>query len=80
MSESKTTPRSGQIWQEADPRFERFIIITPDVNYMPTDGKVEVRRVIKTGKLWGYAPRSRFTLASLSRFNGKRGGYRYVEG
>lgn len=62
------TPRMGDIWKEVDPRVTRYVAIlsrTPNcVRICTCDHK-------------GMKLRNRETAASVSRFNGKRGGYAY---
>jgi hypothetical protein len=59
-------PAIGDIWQEVDPRFTRFVRVVA-VN---TDA-VALRRCTEQGLFEGF----RVTRANLKRFNGKRGGY-----
>lgn len=53
-----------QEWQECDPRFVRIVRV---VGWNPSEGKVQLFRA------------GRYTWAKLSRFNGKRSGYKPVE-
>lgn len=69
-----TTPKPGQIWQEVDPRFERFIRVE-----LLTEDEIFIQTVQKVDGEWKVKPRSKATRAVEERFNGKRGGYRYVE-
>ena len=55
----------GQIWQEVDNRFTRYVEIISCVSF---EGRVRIRS-IDTG---------RETEASAHRFNGKKSGYRYI--
>lgn len=68
----------GQTWEECDPRFIRRVEIVgvePSTGAGPTyrEGVVTLRGIDRKGA-------TRITKARLSRFNGKRGGYRYVAG
>lgn len=72
-------PAHGQIWQEVDPRFDRFIKI------LCVGEKIEFRTVHKIRGRWCEVLTWRERplpshKAKAYRFNGKRGGYRYVEG
>lgn len=69
-------PSRYQIWREVDPRQERHIRIERvGVTH------AWVRKVILRGEpaRWTDAPKSRVAEARLSRFNGKRGGYEFIE-
>lgn len=57
----------GQRWKEVDPRFNRVVEI---VECEQGRSQVVVRRVESDGTL-----NKRRNYASVSRFNGKRGGY-----
>lgn len=61
----------GQIWQEVDLRFERFVKIV-DLS----EDEIFIRTCDRLGSI---LPRSRVTKPSAERFNGKRGGYRLVK-
>lgn len=65
----------GQLWQECDQRFERFVRVISVTRFSPHAGTVLVRTYTAGGPVG-----RRVTRAKLSRFNGKRGGYRYVSG
>jgi hypothetical protein len=71
-------PEIGQIWRECDPRFaSRYVRV-----FGVTGGtlmRVSIRAVFKKGTEWQPAPNSRETTAYADRFNGKRGGYEFVE-
>lgn len=76
MTNSQTTPEPGQIWQEVDLRFERFLRVIAIEN---SGAHIEtVYRTYANDGVWHTTGRK--GAAKLSRFNGKRGGYRYVEG
>lgn len=64
----------GQIWREVDSRMERFIRIESTNGIYPT-----IRSVYKHDDGWRPRSRSRSSQASPDRFNGKRGGYKFVE-
>ena len=64
MSE-EPRPAVGQLWREVDPRFVRVVVVLAVSDYAVT---------IRNRDHQGGSGR----LASISRFNGKRGGYRYV--
>lgn len=69
-------PVRGQIWHEVDPRQERHIRVeSVGITH------ASVRAVILRGNpsRWEDAPKSRSAEAKLSRFNGKRGGYEFIE-
>ena len=66
-------PQVGQIWREVDPRRERFVRI----EHIGLD--VGIRTVVRDGNLWFPASGSRLSDAASERFNGKRGGYEFVE-
>jgi hypothetical protein len=57
----------GQIWTAVDKRYDRTVLVTGFV-----DGKAVLATLNSSG-----IPSHKSTLASLSRFNGKSGGYRY---
>lgn len=64
----------GQVWEEVDPRHPRRVVIMAfslPFGVGPTyhDGTVTIR---------GIEGATRKTKAKLSRFNGNRGGYRFV--
>lgn len=64
--------KQGQIWQEVDKRFTRFIKIV-DI------GEEDI--FICTVDTDGYATKpERVRKASAARFNGKRSGYKFVRG
>jgi hypothetical protein len=65
----------GQIWREVDPRQERYVQVTRVGTQMATVRKVER----DAARQWDFAPKSRYAEAQLHRFNGKRGGYEFVE-
>jgi hypothetical protein len=74
---SPVKPAVGQIWREVDPRFERFAKV---FGTSPNGALVYIQTVYKheTGAWW-LSPRSRTTAVKIERFNGKRGGYEFVE-
>lgn len=57
----------GQIWTAVDKRYDRKVLITGF-----NEGKAVLATLDSSG-----IPSKKSTLASLSRFNGKSGGYRY---
>lgn len=69
-AEVSTELAVGQIWQECNPRFTRLVRIIE----LPRPGfdKVIIETGSFRGALWEGIRRTR---ASISRFNGKRGGY-----
>lgn len=67
----------GQIWQEQDPRVERFVRIE-SVGTGPRS--IRIRTVYVESGQWVKDPSSRGSFASRERFNGKRGGYRLHSG
>lgn len=60
----------GQIWQEVDPRFERFIKVVE-----LTEDEILVQTCDREGNI---VNGSRVTRPRAERFNGKRGGYKRV--
>lgn len=71
---TQTTPKVGQIWREVDPRFTRHVKVLHIAM-----GRAELQLISNSSGVWKegkICPRS----ANLNRFNGKRGGYEYVEG
>lgn len=68
MSEIKV----GQIWQEVDPRQQRFVRIESTL----MRDAVSIRTVTLRDGTWTDAPRSRVSHPSRARFSGKRGGYK----
>jgi hypothetical protein len=75
-------PKRGQIWVETDNRFTRHVRI------LKVAGSITfIETVIKGQHGWDRKLKSDFgrpmprkTAPTTSRFNGKSGGYRYVEG
>lgn len=70
----KQQPKPGEIWQEVDPRLERYIRI------ISVYDDVTLETVIKTDAGWRRAPRTGQRHARMDRFNGKRSGYRHFAG
>jgi hypothetical protein len=70
-------PDRYQIWREVDPRKERYIRIESDASVL--SHTVAFRTVIKKASGWAVAPGAHMSHAKRSRFNGKRGGYEFVE-
>lgn len=60
----------GQIWQEVDPRFTRYVLVVD-----ADEENWYVRGCTIDGE---FTPRSRALRAMEERFNGKRGGYKYI--
>lgn len=58
-------PAVGQIWKEADPRVTR---------------EIEILKIGQAEAVIQTVGSKRQTLAKLTRFDGKRGGYSYVRG
>jgi hypothetical protein len=69
-----TMPLPGQIWREVDPRFTRHIKIL-----MVAMGRVEMTLMSNSSGVWKEIRKIPRT-ANITRFNGQRGGYQYVEG
>ena len=67
--------KAGQIWREVDPRHPRYVRIIDDST---RKNHVRIATVVKEGEAW-VASSDRLTLANRKRFNGKRGGYQFVE-
>jgi hypothetical protein len=61
--------RIGQVWEEVDPRFLRHVTVR-EIGSILVSNEPSIEIEGPTGKL---------TKARLSRFNGKRGGYRLVK-
>lgn len=57
----------GQVWEEVDPRLRRLVEV---VAFIPEDGKVQIK-CITSGK-------NGISRARTNRFNGRRGGYRFI--
>ena len=84
-----TDIRVGQIWQEVDPRKERFIRVISVVPGIAVSlrqadigaviGAVEIETVGSSPLGWFRLPLTRVNHASAARFNGRRGGYKLVE-
>lgn len=70
-----TKPTDDQIWQEVDPRFERFVRII----CVHSDGTVGIETVEQCSVGWKRKKGSRESWVKPERFNSKRGGYRHVE-
>lgn len=68
--------KTDQIWKEVDPRFERHVRIE---GVRAGRRGVQIRSVARVGSGWMEVPRSRVSYADHERFNGKRGGYEFVE-
>jgi len=68
QAKEERSPKMGDIWKEVDPRFTRYVCILSRVG-----GSVR----ICTCDHKGMKLRNRETASSVSRFNGKRGGYAY---
>jgi hypothetical protein len=64
----------GQIWREVDSRFERFI----RVEKIGENGVI-IRTVARGSAGWKVGKRSRLNWAEARRFNGKSGGYEFIE-
>lgn len=63
---------TNQIWQEVDPRRERFIKVLEVKGDTAT-----IQTVRNVGPTWERVPKTAMRLwANISRFNGKRGGYK----
>ena len=62
----------GDIWQEQDPRYPRFVQV---VKISSTTGDPLIERVERRHDAWMPAARAVQRYAKRSRFNGKRGGY-----
>ena len=71
MTDTQPAVSPGQIWQECDPRFDRYV-------YIVSVG-ADAARIISCGAQGNHAPSRNSRLAKLSRFNGKRSGYRFVK-
>ena len=70
MSAPHNPPARGQIWQERDNRFTRFVrVIAVDKSW------VNVETVLPAQEGWKVAPRSQKRWASIERFDGRYGGY-----
>lgn len=59
--------KTGQLWEEVDPRFSRQVVVLEIVSLTQPKG-VLIMNAQNQRKNW----------ASASRFNGKRGGYRLL--
>lgn len=70
---------ANQIWREVGPRFERFVRVEQVAN--GNRRGILVRTVVRSNGdgPWIRAPRSRASWRDRNRFNGRRGGYQYVE-
>lgn len=71
---AEPTPEVGQIWREVDPRQERHVFVEQTGLY-----SIFIHRVEKTDGRWQRADRASTRQAMRERFNGKRGGYTFVE-
>jgi hypothetical protein len=67
-------PKPDEIWREVDPRTERYVRI---IGVDPSG--VHIRSVWKINGVWKAKYRSRIAIANPARFNGKSGGYAFVE-
>jgi len=72
-------PAAGEIWREVDPRFERHVKVV-----RVSGSRAALISVVPTedgsGDGWRQSPMARrMTWALLSRFDGKHGGYAFVE-
>jgi hypothetical protein len=65
-------PEPGDIWEEIDPRYNppRYVLVV-----MTYPDYAKIIRVHLTGETF---PKARLLDAKLGRFNGKRGGYKFV--
>lgn len=72
----KANIKTGQIWREVDPRFNRFVRV---VSVAMTRRGVGIRTVVPESGEWKDAPNSRISYADHTRFNSKRGGYELRE-
>lgn len=68
------SPRTGDIWKEVDPRFTRYIVIHglhPEA--------VVIQNAYRAPETIGWTLHGPRRTAQLKRFNGKRGGYEFVQ-
>lgn len=73
-------PAVGQIWREVDPRFIRFVRIESVGSFFRNEEVIGMRNVTNDQHGGWVRPKgSRFNRAKIGRFNGKRGGYAFVE-
>lgn len=70
--------KAGQIWREVDPRHPRHPRYVRIIDDSTLKNHVRITTVVKEGEAW-VASSDRLTLANRKRFNGKRGGYQFVE-
>lgn len=63
----------GQIWLEVDPRFDRFVRVEE------VGQRIQIKTVERASGGWRADSWTRAGYASPLRFNGKRGGYKFVE-
>jgi hypothetical protein len=72
----------GQIWKEVDPRSNRFVRIVEIRSSRTAVIETVMSRIVGTrpriSKIWD-STTQRKTEAHPSRFNGKRGGYEFIE-
>ncbi len=67
----------GQIWQEVDPRLERYIRIS---GISCGVALIETVEQLVDGVTWRHKPKTkRNGEAALTRFTGKRGGYKLYQ-
>lgn len=70
-----TLPAVGDVWQERDKRFTRYVrVIAID------DGWVNIQTVVPAQDGWGAKPRAQNRWANIDRFDGRYGGYVFHQG
>jgi len=73
-------PVVGQIWREVDPRFTRFVRVESVGSFLRNEEVIGIRNVTNDPHVgWVSHGGARFSRANSKRFNGKRGGYAFVE-
>lgn len=68
------TPEVGDIWKENDPRFERHIVVLGVALE-----RVTIQNVYRAPETIGWKIHGPERSAKIERFNGKRGGYGFVQ-
>lgn len=76
MTTSPLKPEVGDIWKEADSRFDRHVLVIGD--HGGPVGKVQIQSVYRKPETIGWRTYGARRWASVRRFNNKSGGYKLV--
>jgi hypothetical protein len=73
---TELVPQIGDVWKEADKRFNRYVAIIGD--HGGPAGKVQIQSVYRKPETIGWRSYGPRTWASAKRFNNRSGGYKLV--